>query len=163
MTNLQILEVPISGMDCAECTQHVRQAIEKIPGVQSVNVFLATEKAIVQLDPEKVELPHIRAALQVAGYDVPSAIPHEPAPVSMGDFNRRLKVLLVSVFAILLSVVIFGEGLGLFVFLNARVPFLLGLILVIAGGYPVFMNVIRAMLRRQVISHTLMTPGLLQH
>jgi Cu+-exporting ATPase len=79
----------------------------------------------------------------------------------MGDFNRRLTVLLVSVFAIILSVVIFGEGLGLFDFLNARVPFLLGLILVIAGGYPVFMNVIRATLRRQVISHTLMTLGVI--
>jgi copper chaperone CopZ len=57
MANSQTLEIPISGMDCAECTQHVQQAIEKIPGVQSVNVFLATEKAIVQLDPDQVELP----------------------------------------------------------------------------------------------------------
>lgn len=161
MTNLQILEVPISGMDCAECTQHVQQAIEKIPGVESVNVFLATEKAIVQLDPEQVKLPHIRAAVQGAGYDVPASASPPPAPVSMGDFNRRLTVLLVSVFAIILSVVIFGEGLGLFDFLNARVPFLLGLALVIAGGYPVFMNVIRATLRRQVISHTLMTLGVI--
>ena len=51
MSNVLTLEIPISGMDCAECTQHVQHAIEKIPGVQSVNVFLATEKAIVQLDP----------------------------------------------------------------------------------------------------------------
>lgn len=161
MTNLQILEVPISGMDCAECTQHVQQAIEKIPGVQSANVFLATEKAIVQLDPAQVQLPHIRAAVQGAGYDVPASASPPPAPVSVGDFNRRLTILLVSVFAIILGVVIFGEGLGLFDFLNARVPFLLGLALVIAGGYPVFMNVIRATLRRQVISHTLMTLGVI--
>jgi Cd2+/Zn2+-exporting ATPase/Cu+-exporting ATPase len=58
-------------------------------------------------------------------------------------------------------VVIFGEVLGLFDFLNERVPFLLGLVLVIAGGYPVFMNVIRATLKRQVISHTLMTLGVI--
>jgi Cd2+/Zn2+-exporting ATPase/Cu+-exporting ATPase len=32
---------------------------------------------------------------------------------------------------------------------------------VIAGGYPVFMNVIRATLKRQVISHTLMTLGVI--
>lgn len=161
MTNLQILEVPISGMDCAECTQHVQQAIEKIPGVQSANVFLATEKAIVQLDPEQVQLLHIRAAVQGAGYDVLASASPSPAPVSMGDFNRRLTVLLVGVFAIILSVVIFGEGLGLFDFLNARVPFLLGLALVITGGYPIFMNVIRATLRRQIISHTLMTLGVI--
>ena len=161
MNKVLTLEIPISGMDCAECTQHVQQAIEKLAGVHSVNVFLATEKAIVRLDPDQVELPHIRAAVQGAGYDVLVSASSLPAPVSMGDFNRRLTVLLVSVFAIILSVVIFGEGLGLFDFLNARVPFLLGLALVIAGGYPVFMNVIRTTLRRQVISHTLMTLGVI--
>ena len=30
MANLQTLEIPISGMDCAECTQHVQHAIEKL-------------------------------------------------------------------------------------------------------------------------------------
>jgi P-type Cu+ transporter len=157
----QPLEIPISGMDCAECTQHVRQAIEKLPGVQSVNVFLTTEKAIVQLDPSKVDLPAIRTAVQGAGYDVPAATAAPPVPISMDNFNRRLTVLLVSVFSIILGVVIFGEGLGWFDFLNERVPFLLGLAMVIAGGYPVFMNVIRAALNRQIISHTLMTVGVI--
>jgi len=148
-------------MDCAECTQHVQHAIEKLPGVQSVNVFLGTEKAVIRLDPTQVDIPNIRAAVQGAGYDVPASTNPQPAPVSMGDFNRRLTVMLVGVFAIILGVVIFGEGLGLFDFLNDCVPFLLGLVLVIAGGYPVFLNVIRATLRRQVISHTLMTLGVL--
>jgi len=161
MANSQTLEIPISGMDCAVCTQHVQHAIEKLPGVQSVNVFLGTEKAVIRLDPTQVDIPNIRAAVQGAGYDVPASTNPQPAPVSMGDFNRRLTVMLVGVFAIILGVVIFGEGLGLFDFLNDCVPFLLGLVLVIAGGYPVFLNVIRATLRRQVISHTLMTLGVL--
>ncbi len=157
----QTLEIPISGMDCAECTQHVQHAIEKLTGVQSVNVFLATEKAIVKLDPAKVDLTAIRTAVQGAGYDVPASSAPPVAPVSTDDFNRRLTLLLISVFAIILSVVIFGEGLGWFDFLNERIPFLLGLAIVIAGGYPVFMNVIRATLKRQVISHTLMTLGVI--
>ena len=161
MANPQTLEIPISGMDCAECTQHVQHAIEKLPGVQSVNVFLGTEKAVVKLDLAQVDMPAIRAAVQGAGYDVPASDSPVPAPVSMGDFNRRLTILLVSVFAIVLSVVIFGEGLGLFDFLNNLIPFPLGVVIVIAGGYPVFMNVIRATLKRQVISHTLMTLGVL--
>ena len=161
MANLQTLEVPIKGMDCAECTQHVQHAIEKLPGVQSVNVFLGSEKAIVRLDPTQVHLPDIRAAVQGAGYDVPESDSPPPAPVSMDGFNRRMTILLVGVFAIILGIVIFGEGLGLFDVLNDRVPFLLGLVFVIAGGYPVFLNVIRATLKRQVISHTLMTLGVL--
>lgn len=161
MANTQTLEIPISGMDCAECTMHVQHAIEKLPGVKSVNVFLGTEKAVVKLDPAQVDIPIIRAAVQGAGYDVPASDSPKSAPVSMGDFNRKLTVMLVSVFAIILSVVIFGEVLGLFDFLNERVPFLFGLVLVIAGGYPVFMNVIRATLKRQIISHTLMTLGVI--
>ena len=161
MANIQTLEIPISGMDCAECTQHVQHAIEKLSGVQSVNVFLGTEKAIVRLDPAQVDLPNIRAAVKGAGYDVPESDSPRPAPVSMGDFNRRLTIMLVGIFAIILSVVIFGEGLGVFDFLNDRVPFLIGLVLVIAGGYPVFLNVIRATLKRQIISHTLMTLGVI--
>jgi len=64
MASLQTLKIPISGMDCAECTQHVQQAIEKLPGVESVDVFLATEKAIVKLDPSRVNMTAIRAAAQ---------------------------------------------------------------------------------------------------
>src|SRR5581483_6871773 len=104
MSNSQTLEIPISGMDCAECTQHVQHAIEKLPGVQSVNVFLGTEKAIVQLDPTQVNMPTIRSAVQGAGYDVPASDSPKPAPISMGDFNRRLTFLLVIVFTIILSI-----------------------------------------------------------
>jgi Cd2+/Zn2+-exporting ATPase/Cu+-exporting ATPase len=161
MSEIRTLEIPISGMDCAECTQHVQHAIEKLPGVQSVNVFLATEKAVVRHDPARLELADIRAAVQRAGYDVPESESPKPAPVSMGDFNRRLTILLISVFAIILGVVIFGEGLSLFDFLNELVPFPLGVVFVIAGGYPAFLNVIRATLNRQIISHTLMTLGVI--
>ncbi|OQY91172.1 MAG: ATPase P [Anaerolineae bacterium UTCFX1] len=157
----QTLEIPISGMDCAECTQHVQHAIEKLPGVQSVNVFLGSEKAIIKLDNAQVDLSTIRTAVQGAGYDVPTSTDPQTDPVSMEDFNRRLTLLLVGVFALILSVVIFGELLGWFDFLNERVPFLLGLVIVIAGGYPVFKNVISATLNRQIISHTLMTLGVI--
>jgi P-type Cu+ transporter len=161
MADLQTLNIPISGMDCTECTQHVQQAIGKLPGVKSVDVFLATEKAVVKLDPAKVDMTAIRAAVQGAGYDVPASDAPQVAPVSMKDFNRKLTLLLVGVFAIILGVVLFGEVLGVFDFLNEQVPFLVGVAIVIAGGYPVFMNVIRAARKRQIISHTLMTLGVI--
>ena len=71
MTKLQTLEVPIQGMDCAECAQHVQRAIAGVPGVRSVEVFLASEKAVLQLDPAlapaQAPLPAIRAAVASAG------------------------------------------------------------------------------------------------
>jgi Cu+-exporting ATPase len=48
MAETQIVEIPVKGMDCAECTLHVRDAIARLPGVESVNVLLSSEKAIIR-------------------------------------------------------------------------------------------------------------------
>jgi Cd2+/Zn2+-exporting ATPase/Cu+-exporting ATPase len=34
MANLRTMEVPVKGMDCTECTQHVHHAIQELPGVK---------------------------------------------------------------------------------------------------------------------------------
>lgn len=61
----------------------------------------------------------------------------------------------------ILFVIVVGEWLGLFQQLTEGVPFLVGLVLVVFAGWPIFRNVVRAALHRQVISHTLMTLGVL--
>ena len=162
MAKIQTLEVPVKGMDCVECTQHVGHAISKLEGVKSVDVLLAAEKAIIQLDPEKVDMPAIRRAVASAGdeYSVPQTV-EVVSPISIGDFNRQLMTMLVIVFSIVLSIVILGEWLGLFELLANFIPFPVGVAVVISGGWPVFRNVIRATLKRQILSHTLMTVGVI--
>lgn len=161
MASLETLEVPVRGMDCAECTQHVQQAISKLDGIKSVDVLLAAEKAIIQLDPAKVDMQAIRQAVASAGeYSVPET-PESPSPVHLADFNRQLMILLVIVFGVVLSIVIAGEWLGLFRMLEAFISFPVGVAIVAIGGWPIFVNVIRAMLKRQIISHTLMTLGVI--
>ena len=61
---MQTLEIPVLGMDCAECTEHVHKAISSLPGVEKVDVYLAAEKAIIRLDPAQVNMTAIRAAVQ---------------------------------------------------------------------------------------------------
>ena len=162
MSQIKTIEVPIRGMDCVECTQHVGQAIAKLEGVKSVDVLLAAEKAIIQLDPEKVDMPAIRKAVASAGdeYSVPETV-EIASPLSIGDFNRQLMTMLAIVFGIVLSIVIVGEWLGLFELLANFIPFPVGVGIVLLGGWPVFKNVISATLRRQIISHTLMTLGVI--
>ncbi len=158
---LQTLEVPIAGMDCAACTQHVQRAISKLDGVKSVDVLLATEKAIVRLDPDKVDMTAIREAVAGAGdYSVPETV-SPPSALPTGDFNRKLGILLAAVFSVVLFIVIAGEWLGLFDALNKLVPFPIGIMIIIIGGWPIYRNVIRAALKRQIISHTLMTIGVI--
>ncbi|MBI4300513.1 MAG: cation-translocating P-type ATPase [Chloroflexi bacterium] len=146
-------------MDCAECTQHVRQAISTLPGVASVDVFLASEKAVVCFNPALASLQAIERAVESAGYAVrPLAAAQASAPLAAG-FGRRILVLLGLVFGVVLFVAVVGEWLGFFEALTERVPWPVGLALVLIGGYPVFRDVARATLRRQVTSHTLMTLG----
>lgn len=84
MSELKILEIPIAGMDCAECTQHVRHAIAALPGVESVEVYLAAEKAALRIDPSQVSLETIRQAVKDAGYSVPD----EPARTEKAAASR---------------------------------------------------------------------------
>ena len=163
MTDLTVLEVPVRGMDCAECTQHVQHAIAALPGVEAVDVFLASEKAVIRLNPAQVDLPAIRQAVAGAGYSVPEPAAGAPIPAAPGlnDFNRRVLTILGIVFGVVLFVVVVGEWLGLFEAVTTWVPWPIGLAIVLVAGYPIFRKVVQATLRRQIISHTLMSLGAL--
>ncbi len=156
MTLDQTIEVPILGMDCAECTQHVQHAIAALPGVRAVDVLLAAEKAVVRLDPVRVDRESIARAVEGAGYKV--------APDRQADargLRRSVSRLLIVVIALVLAMVVLGEWLGAFDWLTRRLPWPVGLAAVLVGGFPVFRNVVRATLRRQVIAHTLMSVGVI--
>src|SRR5436190_1353034 len=55
-TAARTIEVPVHGMDCAECASHVRGAIAALPGVEAVDVLLSSEKAVIRCDPRRVGL-----------------------------------------------------------------------------------------------------------
>lgn len=161
MANLQTLEVPIKGMDCAECSQHVGHAIARLPGVESVDVLLLAQRAVIRLDRTSVDMAAIRAAVASAGdYTVPDTA-EMPAGLPLGGFARRLQMLMAMVFGAVLFVVVIGEWFGLFEQLTERVPVPIGVALVTLSGWTIFRKVIRSALKRQVTSHTLMTLGVL--
>jgi P-type Cu+ transporter len=58
-------------------------------------------------------------------------------------------------------VVVAGEWLGLISAVTEQIPWPIMLALVLAGGFPIFRNVIRAALQGKVLAHTLMTVGVL--
>lgn len=164
MSHQKIMEVPVHGMDCAECALHVEQALAAVPGVERVQVYLAAEKAVLEVDPDQVAWRDIESAVAGAGYRVPaqaedgSRLTEEPKPV---DFARSVMTLVGVVAGALLFLVIVGEWLGLLDKVTENLPWYVGLPVILLGGWPVFRNVIRATLKRQVIAHTLMTVGVL--
>ncbi len=162
MTDLRILDIPVSGMDCTECTLLVEHAIKELPGVKSVTVLLAAEKATIQFDPTLVNLTMISKAVAGAGYKVPENVADQaPMPRSLQDFTKPILTVFGVVFGVILFVVVFGEWLGWFEKITTWVPWPVGFGLVLLFGYPVFKNVVQATLRRKIISHTLMTVGVI--
>lgn len=162
MNQIQIIEIPIDGMDCTECTQTVQRALSGLNGVQKVDVFLSSEKAIIQINPSQVKLEDIRKAVKGAGYSVPTQQAETQTPnAALGDFSRKLSTALGLAFGAVILLVVAGEWLGLLENLTQVIPFPIGVMLVLIGGAPIFLNVIRATLRKQVIAHTLMSIGTL--
>jgi Cu+-exporting ATPase len=59
----------LTGMTCATCAQTIQRSLEDLQGVDSANVNLATERATVIYDPEKVDVDKMNKAVKDAGYD----------------------------------------------------------------------------------------------
>lgn len=75
--------IPIEGMTCASCSRAVERALDKLEGVKTGDVNLATNRAKVVYNPEVVRLSQIREAIVKAGYK-----PMEIQTKTQGDTDK---------------------------------------------------------------------------
>ena len=151
-------------MDCSECVAHVDHALRSVPDVSDVQVLLGAEKAKVEYLSNAPDPDLIRRAVKDAGYEAifkEESQPAESASETEKSLSRRLAMILGVVFGLVLFVAVVGEWLGLFEQLTDRIPWFAWMALIIIGGFPIFRNVIRSAVKGQVISHTLMTLGVI--
>ncbi|TET53558.1 MAG: heavy metal translocating P-type ATPase, partial [Actinobacteria bacterium] len=64
------ITLPLKGMSCASCVIKVEDSLKSVEGVKSANVNLATEKATVEYETEKVKFDDLAKAVDSAGYMV---------------------------------------------------------------------------------------------
>ncbi len=64
------LEIPVSGMTCANCSATIERNLKKMPGVINANVNLATERATVEFIPTLVNYGDIKNKIIDIGYGV---------------------------------------------------------------------------------------------
>jgi Cu+-exporting ATPase len=60
----------ISGMTCASCVDTIQRSLADLQGIESANVNLATERATISYDPEKVDIEQVKKTVRDAGYNV---------------------------------------------------------------------------------------------
>jgi len=63
-------EIKVSGMTCASCATTIEKSLNKIDGVSSAQVNLASEIASVEFDSSVVKLADLEKAVNDAGYGV---------------------------------------------------------------------------------------------
>src|SRR3989344_7671993 len=62
--------IPIKGMHCASCVRVIERALGRLDGVQQATANLATEKATILYDADKVNEQQIADAISGVGYQV---------------------------------------------------------------------------------------------
>ena len=62
--------IKIGGMTCAACSGRIEKVLGKTDGISKASVNLATEKATVEYDPQKVKLSFIKQSIEKLGYKV---------------------------------------------------------------------------------------------
>ena len=80
----------IIGMTCAACVAAVEKALKKVDGVDEAVVNLATEKAFVKYNPQKVSILDLRNAVRGAGYDVAEEEEVDVYQQGLEDARRRM-------------------------------------------------------------------------
>lgn len=90
----------VGGMSCAACQAHVNKAVEKLDGVNSVNVNLLTNSMEVDFDEFKLKDQDIFRAVKNAGYS--ASLPKEKEINQKKKTDKDLISLLVSIVILLL-------------------------------------------------------------
>ena len=67
MADTKTLNLAVTGMSCKHCQAHVKEALEKVPGVASAEVDLEGAKACVKAD-DSVTADALVKAVEAAGY-----------------------------------------------------------------------------------------------
>ena len=155
------VELSVKGMDCADCALHVEHAVNALPGVSRAQVFLMTEKGVVEFDPLRVDARKIIHAVESAGYR--ASVEGEEAlqqhrAAHMADTVRLTFVGAVGLLAVAAFVV---ERMGLVEAAMERIPSWLALLAVAAGSAPIFISAFKALLGRQINADVLMTVGII--
>jgi len=132
--------------------------LKRLDGVVDVQAVVSSRTAVVGYDPGRVAPGRIRQAITDLGMTVTDGRAHVPA--RRRSLANRLGWLFVSLVAIIALVGIVGERLGIGERLTERIPPWVAVAAVLAGGYPIFRNVVRALRNRRVTSHALMTLGI---
>lgn len=67
--DLPTVEIPIRGMSCASCVARIEKGLSSLQGVAQAKVNLASERALVTYEPQRIHLEQIVGKIAQLGYE----------------------------------------------------------------------------------------------
>lgn len=67
---MEKITLTVKGMTCMGCVRSVKNVLEPMSGVASVEITLDNGQVVIAFDPTKSNVDQFRAAIQDAGYEV---------------------------------------------------------------------------------------------
>ncbi len=83
------LTLPVTGMTCANCSVAIERNLNKLPGVETAAVNLASERATVEYDPAALSHAEIIGRIEHVGYGVATARAELPIRGLADDNDAR--------------------------------------------------------------------------
>ncbi len=62
--------IPVVGLACSACSANVERCLNRLEGVASASVSLASRTALIEWDEARLSLPAIKEAVNAIGYDL---------------------------------------------------------------------------------------------
>lgn len=90
-------ELPVTGMQCAECENHIVEAVAELPGIIKARASFTDETLTLDLDDDIISLKTVCAAVKSAGYECSNRARHKPA-----GLGRRLFLIVIAIAGIIL-------------------------------------------------------------
>ncbi len=87
------VDLPVEGMTCAACSARIARGLNKLDGVENANVSLASARATIVYDDERLDGSEFETVITKLGYQVPEVDDHEAAEARwIQTITRRLVV-----------------------------------------------------------------------
>lgn len=67
---MQKIILDVEGMSCSHCENRVKNAVDALSGVSSVDVSLSEKTVSIEFDPSAVTEKQVKDAIEEQGYEV---------------------------------------------------------------------------------------------
>jgi len=138
--------IRVKGLDCASCVEKIEKMLLREKGIESVRVFLGTQKVEVTFQPAIISRERIQRDIKDLGYDI---VPNDREE-NRGSISPLWRM------GVVLSLIVMSLtdlSAGFFSFDSFSFA------AIIIGGYPLFRRAIRDLLRRNVTAEVFMALG----